>query len=335
MILKEEEIQETFKILEIQNHEHSPLPLNNLTDQFHQNKYSEYNKELNSSYQSGHSLNTNHLYVGNHIENKNNLTENSNHNSPTLTNENSLNDYNLDQSSHLSFSNNSSHVDSSTINKNTEHINNFESQTISNKPVGESDIYEPIIGKLKMKKKDVLKTVQDKIKDLISSLTGNDFWNENVEKVALKIDMYTEAVLIKWKLLEYLVQNDGSLVGSYFFIYFSENAYISVLDILSFNKTLTKNATPLDSITQFLIKADFSGACNYCIKNKLWTHAIVFATRLGPTVYNDTLKAFCDSGFTENIVDSKLSEDREILKLFYEVLSGNGILYRNSTFYFS
>ncbi|KAH9826065.1 COPII coat assembly protein sec16, partial [Teratosphaeria destructans] len=183
----------------------------------------------------------------------------------------------------------------------------------------------PLPVKGKGKKKDVLTWMTGKIEDLERQVEGAmlDF------NLPTDLKKRTEEKLVLWKITRVFVENDGVLEGSPKIedevrkILLPNLAEISqVVDLQSSGSTSAVSADPVDKtvllqLRQALLDGQRERAVWLAEEKKLWGHAMLIASTMGPEIWKQIIQSFVRSQV--KIVGS----DARSLAALYQVFAGN------------
>ncbi|TPX75138.1 hypothetical protein CcCBS67573_g03602 [Chytriomyces confervae] len=170
-----------------------------------------------------------------------------------------------------------------------------------------ASIVPPILGSgKKMKKKDVVKLVDDMITRVeagaaSSSPAGND-------------------LVLLWKLMKLMIEHDGTLLGG------KPEAVQKLKDLLMDGIVPPAQTSRLDEIHAFLLAGNKTAACKVAIDNKLWAHALVISAQIDKDTYRDVVSSFSRQEFSAGgeTAASFQKIDRPGLCILYALFGGSG-----------
>jgi len=192
-------------------------------------------------------------------------------------------------------------------------------------PLSEQDIKfpGPLSGKGKGKKKDVVSWLASKIESIekLSESTQLDLsMNPQLRKRA-------EEKVVLWKIVKLLVENDNSLekspseeqVRQILLPHFDASKGAAPISVDGKNEAQGENVTPesLATIKHHLLEGQREKAVWFAAEKKMWAHAMLIASTLGPQVWKQV-----SSEFVKAQVASVEGETQSLAAL-YDVFAGN------------
>ncbi|KAK3809469.1 MAG: Sec23-binding domain of Sec16-domain-containing protein [Benniella sp.] len=166
---------------------------------------------------------------------------------------------------------------------------------------------------LKNKRKDVLKVVEDKIKDYEYDQQDSTF--------------DAHRVLI-WRLLKVMIELEGTLVGGPKIDEAVRSVLLSIPLAVFPAQPAQDGVSPLrssaslDVLQDILRNGDRTGAVHYAMSSNLWAHALVISSSFNKELWNEVVNAFVTQELSADGGDFQ-ANGREALRVLYALFAGH------------
>ncbi|KAF9201992.1 vesicle coat component, partial [Podila verticillata] len=165
---------------------------------------------------------------------------------------------------------------------------------------------------MKNKRKDVLKLIEDKIKELEIDLHDSTF---DAHKVLI------------WKLFKVMFEQEGTLIGGAKVDEAVRSVLLSIpLSVYPVQPTQQPSSpigssASLDVLQDLLRNGDRAGAVHYAMSSNLWAHALVISSCVNKELWKEAVNGFVNQELMNGGGDLE-ANGREALRVLYALFSG-------------